>query len=50
MLTYRFQFRARPGVLMWVLEPVMQWWLERETRQRLQALAQFFRQARTQNL
>ena len=45
LLTYRFQFRARPWVLRWLLEPVMQWWLERETRQRLQALAQFFRQS-----
>jgi Polyketide cyclase / dehydrase and lipid transport len=40
-LIYRFQFSAKPGWLRWLLEPVMGWWLERETRQRLEALAAF---------
>jgi Polyketide cyclase / dehydrase and lipid transport len=40
-LTYQFQFRARPWFLRWLLEPVIRWWLARETRLRLVALAGF---------
>ncbi len=40
-ITYRYQFRARPGFLRWLLEPVMAVVLRYETAKRLKALARF---------
>ncbi len=46
LVVYRFQFRAKPRVLRWLLEPVMRLWLRRETHRRLEALAEFLARAR----
>jgi hypothetical protein len=40
-VTYRFNFRARPRLLRWLLEPIMLVVLRHETRQRLRALSRF---------
>jgi len=36
---FRYQLRARPRWLAWLIEPVAQWWFSRETRLRVVALA-----------
>jgi hypothetical protein len=41
-ITYTWTFAARPRLLAPLLEPIMQWLFERETRRRLAALAQHF--------
>ena len=38
-VTYVFNFKARPRWLAWLLEPVMNWVMRRETHARLLALA-----------
>jgi len=38
-VTFRYQFRARPRVLAWALEPLACWWFSRETRLRVVALS-----------
>ena len=43
LATYKFRFTARPGILRWILEPVMVLFLRYETRKRLKALAAFLR-------
>lgn len=40
---YRYQFRARPAWLRWLLEPVMAVVLKHETARRMKALAAFMR-------
>jgi len=42
-LTYKFQFTARPSLLRFVLEPLMERLFVWETRKRLQALKAFFK-------
>jgi ribosome-associated toxin RatA of RatAB toxin-antitoxin module len=39
-VTFRYQFRARPGWLAWALEPIVRRWFSRETRLRVIALAE----------
>ena len=36
---FRYQLRARPRWLAWLIEPVARWWFSRETRLRVVALA-----------
>ena len=38
-VTFRYQLRARPHWLAWLIEPVARWWFSRETRIRVAALA-----------
>src|SRR5262245_43940778 len=37
-VTFRYQFRVRPGWLAWALEPIARRWFSRETRLRVVAL------------
>ena len=39
--TYQFRFKAKPGFLRWLLEPIMLRALRKETAKRLEALAAF---------
>jgi ribosome-associated toxin RatA of RatAB toxin-antitoxin module len=38
-VTFRYQLRARPRWLAWLIEPVARWWFSREARLRVVALA-----------
>jgi len=38
-VTFRYQLRARPRWLAWLIEPAARWWFSRETRMRVVALA-----------
>ena len=38
-VVFRYQLRARPRWLAWLIEPVARWWFSRETRLRVVALA-----------
>ena len=38
-VTFRYQLRARPRWLAWLIEPLARWWFSRETRLRVVALA-----------
>lgn len=40
-ITYKFHFTAKPRVLRWLLEPLMAFFLRRETERRLRALSAF---------
>ena len=39
LVTFRYQLRARPRWLAWLIEPAARWWFSRETRMRVVALA-----------
>ena len=41
LMTYKFRFSAKPKMLRWLLEPLMLFALQAETRKRLNALAEF---------
>ncbi len=45
LLTYKFNFKARPRLMRWLLEPVMLAALRHETKQRLRALSQYLASA-----
>ena len=38
-VTFRYQLRARPRWLAWMLEPIARWWFAHETRARIEALS-----------
>lgn len=42
---YIYTFEARPRWLAWLLEPVMNWCLRRETERRLKALKAYLEEA-----